>query len=133
LATSNKEIMSAIEKEVTIWNINSFGEFFLQVFGKYKKDYKTASDKIADERDRFFKRLQEIPYLRVIYSQANYFLIEVTDKFSATKLTQKLLWEDEIYIKDLTGKIGFEGKEYIRVAVRDFDDNEFLIEKLKEL
>jgi histidinol-phosphate/aromatic aminotransferase/cobyric acid decarboxylase-like protein/choline kinase len=131
LATSNKEIMSAIEKEVTIWNINSFGEFFLQVFGKYKKDYKTASDKIANERDRFFKRLQEIPYLRVIYSQANYFLVEVIDKFSATELTQKLLWEDEIYIKDLTGKIGFEGKEYIRVAVRDFDDNELLIDKLK--
>jgi hypothetical protein len=39
----------------------------------------------------------------------------------------------EINIKDLTGKIGFEGKEYIRVAVRDFDDNEFLIEKLKGL
>jgi histidinol-phosphate/aromatic aminotransferase/cobyric acid decarboxylase-like protein len=28
LATANKEIMSAIEKEVAIWNINSFGEFF---------------------------------------------------------------------------------------------------------
>jgi histidinol-phosphate/aromatic aminotransferase/cobyric acid decarboxylase-like protein len=133
LATSNKEIMSAIEKEVTIWNINSFGEFFLQVFGKYEKDYKIACEKIAKERDRFYKRLQEIPYFRVIYSQANYFLIEITDKYSATELAQKLLWEDEIFIKDLTGKIGFEGNEYIRVAVRDYSDNEFLIEKLKEL
>jgi len=133
LTTSNKDIMSAIEKEVTIWNINSFGEFFLQVFGKYKKDYKVASEKIAKERDRFYKRLQEIPYFRIIYSQANYFLIEIIDKFSATELAQKLLWEDEIFIKDLTGKIGFEGKEYIRIAVRDYNDNEFLIEKLKEL
>jgi histidinol-phosphate/aromatic aminotransferase/cobyric acid decarboxylase-like protein/choline kinase len=133
LATSNKEIMNAIENEVTIWNINSFGEFFLQVFGKYKKEYKTASIKIADERDRFFKRLQEIPFLRIIYSQANYFLIEVIDKYSATELAQKLLWEDEIYIKDLTGKIGFEGKEYIRIAVRDYADNEFLIQRLKEI
>jgi histidinol-phosphate/aromatic aminotransferase/cobyric acid decarboxylase-like protein/choline kinase len=133
LTTSNKDIMSAIEKEVTIWNINSFGEFFLQVFGKYKKDYKVASEKIAKERDRFYKRLQEIPYFRIIYSQANYFLIEIIDKFSATELAQKLLWEDEIFIKDLTGKIGFEGKEYIRIAVRDYNDNEFLIEKLKGL
>jgi histidinol-phosphate/aromatic aminotransferase/cobyric acid decarboxylase-like protein/GTP:adenosylcobinamide-phosphate guanylyltransferase len=131
LSTSNKEIMSVIEKEVTIWNINSFGEFFLQVFGKYEKDYKNACEKIAKERDRFYKRLQEIPYFRVIYSQANYFLIEIVDKYSTTELAQKLLWEDEIYVKDLTGKIGFENKEYIRVAVRDYSDNEFLIEKLK--
>jgi histidinol-phosphate/aromatic aminotransferase/cobyric acid decarboxylase-like protein len=133
LATSNKDIMRAVEKEVAIWNINSFGEFFLQVFGKYKNDYKAACEKIAKERDRFYKRLQEVPYFRVIYSQANYFLIELIDKYSATEITQKLLWEDEIYIKDLTGKIGFENKEYIRVAVRDYSDNEFLIEKLKEL
>jgi histidinol-phosphate/aromatic aminotransferase/cobyric acid decarboxylase-like protein/GTP:adenosylcobinamide-phosphate guanylyltransferase len=131
LATSNKDIMRAVEKEVAIWNINSFGEFFLQVFGKYKNDYKAACEKIAKERDRFYKRLQEVPYFRVIYSQANYFLIELIDKYSATEITQKLLWEDEIYIKDLTGKIGFENKEYIRVAVRDYSDNEFLIEKLK--
>jgi histidinol-phosphate/aromatic aminotransferase/cobyric acid decarboxylase-like protein/GTP:adenosylcobinamide-phosphate guanylyltransferase len=133
LATSNKDIMRAVEKEVAIWNINSFGEFFLQVFGKYKNDYKAACEKIAKERDRFYKRLQEVPYFRVIYSQANYFLIELIDKYSATEITQKLLWEDEIYIKDLIGKIGFENKEYIRVAVRDYSDNEFLIEKLKEL
>jgi histidinol-phosphate/aromatic aminotransferase/cobyric acid decarboxylase-like protein/choline kinase len=133
LATSNTEIMAAIEREVTIWNINSFGEFFLQIFGKYKKDYKTASDKIAAERDRFYDRLREIPYLRPIYSQANYFLIEVIDRFTATELSEALIGKYEIYIKDLTGKIGFDGKEYIRVAVRDFDDNEFLIGKLKEL
>ena len=133
LVTSNQEIMSAIEKEVTIWNINSFGEHFLQIFGKYKKDYKKASVQIANERDRFFNRLKEIPFLRPIYSQANYFLIEVTNKYTATELTEILLDRYELYIKDLTGKIGFEGKEYIRVAVKDFDDNEFFIEKLKEL
>ena len=133
VATSNKEILNLINKELSIWNINSFGEFFLQIIGKYKKDYKKACEKIAKERDRFFNRLKEIPYLRPVYSQANYFLVEIIDKFSATELTEKLLWEHDIYIKDLTGKIGFEGKEYVRIAVRDFEDNEFLIEKLEEL
>jgi histidinol-phosphate/aromatic aminotransferase/cobyric acid decarboxylase-like protein/GTP:adenosylcobinamide-phosphate guanylyltransferase len=133
LATSNAEVMASIEREITIWNINSFGEFFLQIFGKYKKDYKVASDKIAAERDRFYSQLKEIPYLRPVYSQANYILIEVVDRFTATQLSEVLIEKFEIYIKDLTGKIGFEDKEYIRVAVRDFDDNEFLIEKLKEI
>lgn len=133
VATSNKYILDKIKKEISIWNINSFGEFFLQIIGKYKKDYQKACEKIANERDRFFEKLKEIPYLRPIYSQANYFLVEVIDKFSATELTEKLLWEDDIYIKDLTGKIGFEGKNYVRIAVRDFEDNEFLINKLKEV
>jgi len=133
LATSNLELLEKLKKELTIWNINSFGEFFLQVYGKYKKDYKAASKKISDERDRFYDRLSEVPYLRVVYSQANYFLIEVVDRFSATEFTEKLLERDNIYIKDLTGKIGVEGKEYIRIAVRDFEDNEFLMGKLEEL
>jgi len=133
LATSNQEVMQVIEREITIWNINSFGEFFLQTFGKYKKDYAVASNKIASERDRFYERLKEIPYLRPVYSQANYFLVEVIDCFSATEITEILLEKFDIYIKDLTSKIGFENKKYIRIAVRDFDDNEFLIQRLKEL
>lgn len=133
VATANKEIMKTLEKEITIWNINSFGEFFLQTFEKHKKDYQKACIKISTERDRLHKEFDHIDYLRAVYSQANYFLIEITDRFTATELTEKLLEKYEIYIKDLTGKIGFEGKEYIRVAVRDFDDNEFLIEKLREI
>jgi len=133
LATSNQQLLGSISKAISIWNINSYGEFFLQIIGKYKSEYTKSCYEISQERDRFYNRLQEIPYLRVISSQANYFLVEVLDKFSATELTQKLLWGDDIYIKDLTGKIGFEDKEYIRIAVRDFIDNELLIKKLKEI
>ena len=133
MATSNAKIMARIQKEISIWNINSYGEFFLQTFGKYQKDYQYACAQIANERDMFFTQLEKISYLRPIYSQANYFLIEVTDRFSATELTERLLEKYEIYIKDLTGKIGFDDKEYIRVAVRDFDDNDFLIASLKEI
>jgi len=133
LATSNKNIMEKIEQEITIWNINSYGEFFLQTIGKYKNDYKDACSQISQERDRFYNRLKEIDYLDVIYSQANYFLINITCRFTAEELTQILLERYDIYIKDLTGKIGFEDKESIRIAVRDYKDNEFIIEKLKEI
>ena len=133
LATSNKEIISTLKDNISIWNINSYGEFFLQIFGKYKKEYLQASIKISNERDRFYNRLQEIPYLSVIYSQANYFLVHVEDRYLASELAEILLEKHEIYIKDLTGKIGFEDRQSIRIAVRDFNDNEFLIQKLKEL
>ncbi len=133
LATSNIKILKKLQKKLTIWNINSFGEFFLQIYGKYKSDYRKACKKIRKERNRFYERLREISYLRPIRSQANYFLVEVVNRYTATELTKKLLWESNILIKDLTGKKGFENKEFVRIAVRNFDDNEFLINKLREL
>jgi len=133
VATANQEVMSAIEKEITIWNINSYGEFFLQIIGKYKNDYLKSCIQISSERDRFYNRLKEVPYLDVIYSQANYFLLHVTDRFTAQELAETLLERYDLYIKDLTGKIGFEGKECIRIAVKSYDDNEFMMDCLQKL
>jgi len=133
LATSNKDVMSSISREVSIWNINSFGEFFLQIIGKYKNDYALACSNIIQERSRFYKHLKGVPYLEVLPSEANYFLCFIKAKYSATELSELLMDKYEIYIKDLTGKIGFEGQECVRIAVRDEVDNDKLIDILKSL
>ena len=133
IATHDANLIASIRERLSIWNINSFGEFFLQIFGKYRSDYHLACIRIAEERDRFFLQLKEIKFLRVIPSQANYFLCELRYKYSATELTSILLEKYEILIKDCTGKIGFKGRNYVRIAVRDAKYNAFLIEKLKSL
>lgn len=133
LATGNVELMKNIRKKLSIWNINSTAEYFLQIIGKYLNDYISACNKINDERDRFYKELDKISFLRVIPSKANYFLCEVTSSISATWLTRNLLNNYNILIKDCTGKVGFNNKEFVRIAVRNRSDNEFIIEKLKEI
>jgi histidinol-phosphate/aromatic aminotransferase/cobyric acid decarboxylase-like protein/GTP:adenosylcobinamide-phosphate guanylyltransferase len=133
LATSNKDVMSSISREVSIWNINSFGEFFLQIIGKYKNDYALGCSNIIQERSRFYKHLKGIPYLEVLPSEANYFLCFIKAKYSAIELSELLIDKYEIYIKDLTGKIGFEGHECVRIAVRGEADNDKLIAALKSL
>lgn len=132
IATANSLILDKIRQKLSVWNINSFGEFFLQVFGKYEEIYKDACTKIANERDRLFNDLKTISYLRPINSQANYFLCEVK-KMSATELTQLMMKDYNILLKDCTGKTGFQNKEFVRIAVRDFNDNQFLISALKEI
>jgi histidinol-phosphate/aromatic aminotransferase/cobyric acid decarboxylase-like protein len=132
IATADNNLLSAVKKDVSIWNINSFAEFYLQIFGKYENDYKNACQPFVAERERFETELQKIPFLRVIPSQANYFLCEVTGKKNAFVLTNELLSKD-ILIKDLSKKYGFEGKEFVRIAVRDTTDNDLLIRTLKEL
>ncbi len=134
LASGNTEIIATIKKEVAIWNINSFGEFYMQIYEKYHKDYLRACEQFREERKIFFEELQQIPFLRVIPSQANYFMCElVGDKFSSHELAVKLLAEYNILIKDCSGKSAFDGGEYIRIAVRDRNDNHCLVESLKAL
>lgn len=132
LSCSDLELMQAVKSKISIWNVNSFGEFFMQIFEKYRKDYFKACETIANERDRFYENLKGINFLRVIPSQANYFLCEIVNGKSSTGLTERLLIGHDLFIKDLKGKKGFENKEYIRIAVRNRADNDFIVDVLKK-
>jgi len=133
LASSNADLINHIKKDVSIWNINSFGEYYMQIFGKYNKDYIKACEAFIKERERFQKEMSKIPYIRVIPSQANYFMIEITDKFTPELLSEILLKKYNILIKSCNTKHGLENKNYIRVAVRSLHDNDTLVNALKEL
>lgn len=127
LANSYSDYVQKIKKANAIWNINSFAEYFMQIFTKYSKYYETACDKIARERKRFSEELSKIAGIKVYKSQANFLLCELQGKISATSLTQKLLDEYNIFIKDLSHKKCFENGKFIRLAVKsEQDDNEFL-------
>lgn len=134
LASADNTLISFMRKDVGIWNINSFAEFYLQIYSKYEKDYARSCEKFRQERVRFYKELNTIPYLRVIPSQANYFLCEVTERFTSHELTLKLLTNHNILIKDCSSKKGFPtDKQYVRIAIRNREDNNKLIEILKSL
>lgn len=130
LASANKEVINAVEQMLPIWNINSFGEFYMQIAEKYTKAYRISLDKIILARSRFAEKLSQIPWLRVIPSQANYIMCEITDKFTSKELACYLL-KKNIFVKDLSEKIG-NGRQYLRLAVRREDENDHLISCLTE-
>lgn len=132
VATSNFELLQNIKKEVSIWNINSFGEYYMQIYGKYEKVYKNSLEKIKSAREIFINDLREIKELQVFDSQANYILIKILEKYSSEELTEILLNDYEIYIKDLKGKAAIDDN-FIRIAVRDREDNKYCINALKEI
>lgn len=133
LASSDEELINWMKQDVSIWNINSFAEFYMQIFGKYQKDYDNACQKFIAERKRFMARLTDIPFLRVIPSQANYFLCQVTEKYTSEELTRRLLMDFNILIKDCDNKDGLKNKNYVRISVRDKKDNDTIVEALKTL
>ena len=131
LASGDVEAIKAIKKSVSIWNINSFAEFYLQIEEKYHKDYLASLTRIKEERKRFFSKLSSIEGLRTIPSEANYIMVEITGGKKATEVTKRLLSDYGILIKDLSAKI--KGGEYLRLAVRDTKDNDRLIDALSNV
>ena len=128
LASGDVETVSAIKKDVAIWNINSFAEFYMQIYEKYAKDYVKAMKLFRAERARFATGLSKIEGVRVIPSQANYFMLELTGGITSAELTKKLMLNHNLFIKDLSGKTG---GEFIRIAIRNKTDNNKLLAALK--
>ncbi len=131
-ASGNTALIQRLKKDVAIWNINSLGEFYMQIEEKYKKDYALSLELVRKERSRFMEALKEVPGLRVFPSQANYIMAELTDGTTASELTCRLLNSYSLFIKDLSSKTGLNGRQLVRIAVRSEEDNNRLTEALRE-
>lgn len=130
LCSSDREVISMIKKELPIWNINSFAEYFLQIIGKYKNEYFSACNKLAEERIRFTKKLESTGKFVVYPSQANYILCKVIN--GTSKSIAEYLLQNDFLIKDLSDKVGCSNGEYIRIAIRTKEENDELIEVIKK-
>ena len=130
LASSNKDYLKTINNNLPVWNINSFAEYFLQIINMYKKDYIYGCEQIKEERARFYNELIKIEGLNVYPSEANYFMMQLNNG-SANELAEQLLEKDKILIKVLNGKNGFDDKEYVRIAIKSREENDYLLESIK--
>ena len=84
---------------------------------------------IKHARNNFIAKLQEVKEFRVIPSEANYVTIEVLEGTSKDLCISML--EKNIFIKDLTPKINWLNKQFIRVAIRDEVDNDLFVKVIK--
>ncbi|MCR4871634.1 MAG: aminotransferase class I/II-fold pyridoxal phosphate-dependent enzyme [Atopobiaceae bacterium] len=132
-ASADTELIAFMRRDVSIWNINSFGEFFLQIAEKYKGDYAKALVGLRESRSELAAALASIDGLRVLPSQANYLMVELTGPMGSRTLAKRLLTERQILIKDLSKKIKRGGRQFIRVAVRTREDNAKLVAALRDM
>lgn len=133
LCSSDTELISKMKKQVSIWNINSFAEFFMQIYPKYREDYKKACDQFIQARNDFEVELKKIPFIKVMPSQANYFFLEVLPPYKPKELCAILLKKYNILASACLAKKGIEPNRYMRIAVRNHGDNIKFIQALKEL
>ena len=133
LACSNPQVITYIKQALPIWNINSFGEYFLQIFEKYKTDYAEALEQFRHTRTTFCQDLSAIRQLSVYPSQANFLMCEITDGGRAPQIAELLLNRYNILVKDLSGKSGMGNREFLRIAIRTEEENACLVNALKHI
>ena len=133
LCSSNVDAIAKMKKQVSIWNINSFAEFFMQIYPKYKEDYKKACDQFIKTRNDFEKELKKIPFVHVMPSQANYFFLEVLPPYKPKELCAILLEKYNILASACLAKKGIEPNRYMRIAVRNHGDNAKFIQAMRNI
>lgn len=133
LASADVSVIAQMKKRLSIWNINSFAEYFMQICSNYEDDYKKACAKFIVTRNEFIKLLNGISFLHLMPTQANFVFCEVLRPHTAKGLALKLLEEYNILISCCDAKKGIDPDRYIRIAVRDPFENRRLIDALKEI
>ncbi|MDR1421469.1 MAG: aminotransferase class I/II-fold pyridoxal phosphate-dependent enzyme [Coriobacteriales bacterium] len=145
LASGDKALIARLKNDLSIWNINSLAEFYLQIEEKYHGDYQAALDEFRSIRAEFVSGLKRIEGLAPLPTQANYVMIELCgsrgpcDSISATQLTQNLFEGYGLFIKDLTNKLQdlrpeevARRRQFVRVSIRGRADNERLLRALEQ-
>lgn len=133
LCSASIDLISKMKKQVSIWNINSFAEFFMQIYPKYRDEYINACNEFIETRKEFECALKSFPHIKVMPSQANYFFLEVLPPYNPKELCATLLNEYNILASACLAKKGIEPNRYMRIAIRDYKDNEKFLYALKQL
>ena len=131
---TNREWVSNTLKFGGLWNVNGLSEYFLKLFSNdsFQIQYEEARIRFLNIHHQFGNDLSKINGIRVLPSRANFYLIEIINGFGDDDLVSDLLFNHGIYLRSCSDKIGLDGN-YIRIATRTLEENEFLVDKLRIL
>ncbi len=128
LVSGDKDGIESIAADMADLRIDSFGEFYLQIEEKYKKDYAAAITALKDERKRFCEKLSQVKGIEALLPQADYIVLRLGDGISQRELNNRLFIKHNILVKDLSSDNGI----FLRLTVRSREDNDIFINALNE-
>lgn len=133
IATADTDLIAFMKKDVAIWNINSFAEYYLQIIEKYRDDYYEAMERFKEVRRRYLDKLSKIKGFKVYPSQANYVMCHIENSVTSTELADILLNRYNVLIKNLASKEGLNKGNYVRLSVKSDEENDYIVNALMEI
>ena len=132
VASGNIKLIQILRKDVSIWNINSIAEFYLQISEKYRKEYKIAIEKFKVTKQKFFDELSDINGIKVYNTDSNFLLLQLEERYSSKEFAAKLLSDHRILVKDIKTRIEGRG-EYIRISIHSERENEYFADAVRKM
>jgi len=130
-ACGNPDIVKTLRRELPIWNVNSFAQYFIEILKDYMSEYKESCRKTMIVARKLFDCLSCLECLRPYLSSCNFMLCEITGNAGASDLAKYLFDNHRILIGDCSAKVGLNDR-FVRIAARTKAENERLIEAVKE-
>ncbi len=111
------------------WTINSLALSGIPVLLEDRGYFNMTRSWYLEEKQFLYNELKKIPYIKVIESETNFFLIKLL-KCNANSLKEYLL-DKKIYIRSCDDFQGLSDK-YIRIAVRTREENCKIISEIRQ-
>jgi histidinol-phosphate/aromatic aminotransferase/cobyric acid decarboxylase-like protein len=123
--------IARLGEDLPIWNLNSIAEFFLDLVLKTRFELEESYQRTRQDRARFADGLARLPAVQQVHpSGGNFLLVRCADWVpDGRHIVERLLVEDRIYVKDVTGRVLAPGT-HLRVAVRGPDENNRFLEAM---
>ncbi len=131
-AAGNADRIASLRSDLPIWNINSIAQFFLQEVDAYHAEFADSCRRVRAASSRLYKRLEEVPYLYPYPTQGNFVLCRILYGPTSQELTDTLFERSRILVNNCGSKYGLDD-HFIRIACRTDEENDWLVEVLKEM
>jgi len=122
-------LMPTLWKSKQPYNVNVAANVAAQISLEHADELKKVVDRLKTERERLFKELHDIPYLKPYSTRSNFILCRVVAK-DALQLKTELAAKHGIFIRYFN-KTGL--KDHIRISVGRSQDTDRLIKALETL
>jgi histidinol-phosphate/aromatic aminotransferase/cobyric acid decarboxylase-like protein len=131
-ATRNAERLADLRRDLPIWSVNSFAQYFLEEMSGYRWEYAESCRQVRQATRNLVRDLEQVPYLYPFPTQGNFVLLQVLYGFTGEELATRLFEDSRVMVNNCGAKDGLEG-EFIRVACRTEEDNRQLLEAFMRL
>ena len=129
--STNAPWQTRVDNELPIWNVNALAERVIELVLKHKDALASSFVQSRADRDAFVLGLRQLardrPGLVVDEGGGNFVVLRVGSAALATRVTERLLQEACIWVKDLAPKVAGGA---LRLAVRTPAENARLVDTL---
>jgi len=123
LLTGNLELAARVRAQVPIWNVNGVAEAFLRLLPRYRTLLAESCRRVRRDCDELASLLREIPGVEVPPSSSSFCFVGLPEGADGHEVARRLFVEQDLLVKDCSGKSMPEGRAYLRIKARTPAEN----------